>query len=90
MHTIELYWTLLTDTDIRRHNSNEKNVYRFSIYKCERTYVEQKTGHIQVVPGTCPCAGRRATHRDDGSRVHQHHRLSDERDQGSEDLHRTR
>lgn len=42
MHTIELYWTLLTDTDIRRHNSNEKNVYRFSIYKCERTYVEQK------------------------------------------------
>lgn len=26
------------DTNIRRHNSNGKNIYRFAIYKCERDH----------------------------------------------------
>lgn len=31
-----------TDTHIRRHNSNGKNVYRFSIYKCEKGHTWNK------------------------------------------------
>ncbi|MDC2865651.1 cytoplasmic protein [Bacillus sp. BP-3] len=27
---------LFTDTDIRRHNANGKNIYRFAIYKCSK------------------------------------------------------
>ncbi|WP_408009197.1 S4 domain-containing protein [Pseudalkalibacillus sp. A8] len=46
-----------TDTMIRRHNANGKNIYRFAIYKCEKNHTWNKkleiyhayTGHARVV-----------------------------------------
>lgn len=45
-----------TDTMIRRHNANGKNIYRFAIYKCEKNHTWNKkleiyrtyTGHARV------------------------------------------
>lgn len=43
-NTIEKYCkncrrtTLFTDTNIRRHNANGKNIYRFAIYKCPKDH----------------------------------------------------
>ncbi|RWS42653.1 cytoplasmic protein [Bacillus mycoides] len=62
-HTIEKYCkncrrtTLFTDTNIRRHNANGKNIYRFAIYKCPKDYTwNQKlriyksfTDHVETV-----------------------------------------
>lgn len=31
-----------TDTNIRRHNSNGKHIYRFAIYKCEKNHTWNK------------------------------------------------
>ncbi|WP_232696653.1 S4 domain-containing protein [Brevibacillus daliensis] len=33
---------LFTDTMIRRHNANGKNIFRFAIYKCERDHTWNK------------------------------------------------
>ncbi len=46
-----------TDTMIRRHNANGKNIYRFAIYKCEKNHTWNKkleiyqahTDHARVV-----------------------------------------
>ncbi|WP_242214630.1 cytoplasmic protein [Bacillus cereus group sp. BfR-BA-01383] len=62
-HTIEKYCkncgrtTLFTDTNIRRHNANGKNIYRFAIYKCPNDHTwNQKlriyksfTDHVETV-----------------------------------------
>ncbi len=48
---------LFTDTMIRRHNANGKNIYRFAIYKCEKNHTWNKkleiyqayTDHARVV-----------------------------------------
>ncbi|MGH0431743.1 cytoplasmic protein [Bacillus hominis] len=62
-HTIEKYCkncrrtTLFTDTNIRRHNANGKNIYRFAIYKCPKDHTwNQKlriyksfTDHVETV-----------------------------------------
>ncbi|MGF9965314.1 RNA-binding S4 domain-containing protein [Bacillus rhizoplanae] len=37
---------LFTDTHIRRHNANGKNIYRFAIYKCEKGHTWNKKLHI--------------------------------------------
>ena len=34
--------SLFTDTNIRRHNSNGKHIYRFAIYKCEKNHTWNK------------------------------------------------
>ncbi|PEY31499.1 cytoplasmic protein [Bacillus cereus] len=34
--------TLFTDTNIRRHNANGKNIYRFAIYKCLKGHTWNK------------------------------------------------
>ncbi|MCM3736025.1 cytoplasmic protein [Bacillus cytotoxicus] len=36
------YTTLFTDTHIRRHNANGKNIYRFAIYKCDKGHTWNK------------------------------------------------
>lgn len=46
-----------TDTAVRRHNANGKNIYRFSIYKCEKGHTWNKklaiyksfTEHVEVL-----------------------------------------
>ncbi|WIY60915.1 cytoplasmic protein [Bacillus arachidis] len=38
--------TLFTDTNIRRHNANGKNIYRFAIYKCQKGHTWNKKLHI--------------------------------------------
>lgn len=51
-----------TDTHIRRHNANGKNVYRFSIYKCERGHTWNKKlaiyksfrEHVEVLEEALP------------------------------------
>ncbi|EJQ43960.1 hypothetical protein IEQ_04747 [Bacillus cereus BAG6X1-2] len=62
-NTIEKYCkncrrtTLFTDTNIRRHNANGKNIYRFAIYKCPKDHTwNQKlriyksfTDHVETV-----------------------------------------
>lgn len=48
---------LFTDTHIRRHNANGKNIYRFAIYKCEKGHTWNKklriyktyTEHVETV-----------------------------------------
>ncbi|WLD93775.1 S4 domain-containing protein [Alkalihalobacillus sp. AL-G] len=48
---------LFTDTRIRRHNANGKNIYRFAIYKCEKNHTWNKklesyrsySGHARVI-----------------------------------------
>ncbi|HDX9590885.1 TPA: cytoplasmic protein [Bacillus pseudomycoides] len=37
---------IFTDTHIRRHNANGKNIYRFAIYKCEKGHTWNKKLHI--------------------------------------------
>ncbi|MEI4801387.1 cytoplasmic protein [Bacillus sp. NPDC077411] len=37
---------LFTDTHIRRHNANGKNIYRFAIYKCAKGHTWNKKLHI--------------------------------------------
>ncbi|HDR8124502.1 cytoplasmic protein [Bacillus thuringiensis] len=65
-HTIEKYCkncgctTLFTDTNIRRHNANGKNIYRFAIYKCSKDHTwNQKlriyksfTDHVETIDMT--------------------------------------
>ncbi|HDR4421164.1 cytoplasmic protein [Bacillus cereus group sp. BfR-BA-01379] len=65
-NTIEKYCkncrrnTLFTDTNIRRHNANGKNIYRFAIYKCPKDHTwNQKlriyksfTDHVETVDMT--------------------------------------
>ncbi|EJR87972.1 hypothetical protein IK7_00570 [Bacillus cereus VD156] len=65
-HTIEKYCkncgrtTLFTDTNIRRHNANGKNIYRFAIYKCPKDHTwNQKlriyksfTDHVETIDMT--------------------------------------
>ncbi|EJS73912.1 cytoplasmic protein [Bacillus cereus] len=65
-NTIEKYCkncgrtTLFTDTNIRRHNANGKNIYRFAIYKCPNDHTwNQKlriyksfTDHVETVDMT--------------------------------------
>ncbi|MBE5107122.1 cytoplasmic protein [Bacillus thuringiensis] len=65
-NTIEKYCkncgrtTLFTDTNIRRHNANGKNIYRFAIYKCPNDHTwNQKlriyksfTDHVETVDTT--------------------------------------
>ncbi|PED90150.1 cytoplasmic protein [Bacillus toyonensis] len=62
-NTIEKYCkncgrnTLFTDTNIRRHNANGKNIYRFAIYKCPNGHTwNQKlriyksfTDHVETI-----------------------------------------
>ncbi|PEK89087.1 cytoplasmic protein [Bacillus toyonensis] len=62
-NTIEKYCkncrrnTLFTDTNIRRHNANGKNIYRFAIYKCPNDHTwNQKlriyksfTDHVETI-----------------------------------------
>ncbi|SFD07952.1 hypothetical protein SAMN04488168_11717 [Bacillus sp. 491mf] len=51
------YTVIFTDTQIRRHNANGKNIYRFAIYKCEKGHTWNKklriyktyTKHIETV-----------------------------------------
>ena len=38
--------TLFTDTNIRRHNANGKNIYRFAIYKCPKNHTWNQKLHI--------------------------------------------
>ncbi|MBC6974021.1 cytoplasmic protein [Bacillus sp. Xin] len=38
--------TLFIDTNIRRHNANGKNIYRFAIYKCPKGHTWNKKLHI--------------------------------------------
>ncbi|RFT66823.1 cytoplasmic protein [Bacillus clarus] len=66
LSTIERYCkncgctTLFTDTSIRRHNANGKNIYRFAIYKCPKDHTwNQKfriyksfTDHVETVDMT--------------------------------------
>ncbi|WP_257350786.1 S4 domain-containing protein [Pseudalkalibacillus decolorationis] len=48
---------IFTDTMVRRHNANGKNIYRFAIYKCEKNHTWNKkleiyrtyTCHARVV-----------------------------------------
>ncbi|MFB5251484.1 cytoplasmic protein [Bacillus mycoides] len=37
---------LFTDTNIRRHNANGKNIYRFAIYKCPKDHTWNQKLHI--------------------------------------------
>ncbi|MFD6508610.1 cytoplasmic protein [Bacillus sp. NPDC060175] len=52
LSTIEKYCkncrrtTLFTDTNIRRHNANGKNIYRFAIYKCPKNHTWNQKLHI--------------------------------------------
>lgn len=52
LSTIERYCkncrrtTLFTDTNIRRHNANGKNIYRFAIYKCPKNHTWNQKLHI--------------------------------------------
>lgn len=51
-----------TDTAVRRHNANGKNIYRFSIYKCEKGHTWNKklaiyksfTEHVEVLEEALP------------------------------------
>ncbi|USG66563.1 S4 domain-containing protein [Brevibacillus ruminantium] len=54
-----------TDTNIRRHNANGKNVYRFSIYKCEKGHTWNKklaiyksfSEHAEILEEALPIDG---------------------------------
>ncbi|MFJ5562785.1 DUF1062 domain-containing protein [Lysinibacillus xylanilyticus] len=34
--------SVFTDTNVRRHNSNGKNIYQYAIYKCEKNHTWNK------------------------------------------------
>jgi hypothetical protein len=50
--------TVFHDTNIRRHNANGKNIYRFAIYKCEQGHTwnnklaiyKAYTDHVEALP----------------------------------------